>query len=257
MPCLVLWQAFDELLLIKRGGRTIFFGETGSRSKNLINYFEVGIVLLLPTNTDLSVISWTAVDLQKAARQAVELCAQVKTSKTCTTPLCLRTCGIPFVTRCASAVHLATGDRGRAQDRGGLQPGDLDAGGGQQQRGEPHRPGLRRAVQQLRHAHVRSLILLVILSAQCQCRHCPSAGWQPTPRTFCSCAHVWHLVCPHWHWHCWVVYLRLHQNKPSSSNESRLQLEPSESRLMHMQAGGDHDPGAGAAGARQRAAALH
>jgi hypothetical protein len=34
-------QAFDELLLIKRGGRTIFFGETGQYSRNLINYFEV------------------------------------------------------------------------------------------------------------------------------------------------------------------------------------------------------------------------
>jgi hypothetical protein len=34
-------QAFDELLLIKRGGRTIFFGETGHYSANLINYFEV------------------------------------------------------------------------------------------------------------------------------------------------------------------------------------------------------------------------
>lgn len=35
-------QAFDELLLIKRGGRTIFFGTTGARSTNICNYFEVG-----------------------------------------------------------------------------------------------------------------------------------------------------------------------------------------------------------------------
>ncbi len=34
-------QAFDELLLMKRGGRIIFFGETGYRSQNLIDYFQV------------------------------------------------------------------------------------------------------------------------------------------------------------------------------------------------------------------------
>jgi hypothetical protein len=36
----VVWQAFDELLLLKRGGRTIYFGPTGDRSVELINYFE-------------------------------------------------------------------------------------------------------------------------------------------------------------------------------------------------------------------------
>ncbi len=34
-------QTFDELLLMKRGGRIIFFGETGYRSQKLIDYFEV------------------------------------------------------------------------------------------------------------------------------------------------------------------------------------------------------------------------
>ena len=34
-------QAFDELLLMKRGGRIIFFGETGYRSQKLVEYFEV------------------------------------------------------------------------------------------------------------------------------------------------------------------------------------------------------------------------
>ena len=37
----IIWlQAFDELLLLKRGGRTIYFGPTGDRSVELINYFE-------------------------------------------------------------------------------------------------------------------------------------------------------------------------------------------------------------------------
>lgn len=33
-------QSFDELLLLKRGGRVIFFGETGHDSQDLIKYFE-------------------------------------------------------------------------------------------------------------------------------------------------------------------------------------------------------------------------
>ena len=35
-------QAFDELLLLKRGGRVIFFGALGEQSEHLIAYFEVG-----------------------------------------------------------------------------------------------------------------------------------------------------------------------------------------------------------------------
>ena len=38
----VCWrQAFDELLLMKRGGRIIFFGETGYRSQKVVEYYEV------------------------------------------------------------------------------------------------------------------------------------------------------------------------------------------------------------------------
>lgn len=33
-------QAFDELLLLKRGGRVIYGGATGSRSDTLIAYFQ-------------------------------------------------------------------------------------------------------------------------------------------------------------------------------------------------------------------------
>ena len=33
-------QAFDELLLMKRGGRIIYFGPLGHHSDQLIEYFE-------------------------------------------------------------------------------------------------------------------------------------------------------------------------------------------------------------------------
>ena len=33
-------QAFDELLLLKRGGRVIYNGPTGQRSADLVQYFE-------------------------------------------------------------------------------------------------------------------------------------------------------------------------------------------------------------------------
>lgn len=33
-------QTFDELLLLKRGGRTIYLGPTGHESQELVQYFE-------------------------------------------------------------------------------------------------------------------------------------------------------------------------------------------------------------------------
>jgi hypothetical protein len=36
-----LWQSFDELLLMKRGGRIIFNGPLGARSSDLISFFLV------------------------------------------------------------------------------------------------------------------------------------------------------------------------------------------------------------------------
>ena len=35
------WQAFDDLLLLKRGGHATYVGPLGTHSVNLINYFEV------------------------------------------------------------------------------------------------------------------------------------------------------------------------------------------------------------------------
>jgi hypothetical protein len=37
-------QAFDELLLMKRGGRIIYFGALGHHSDQLINYFEASLL---------------------------------------------------------------------------------------------------------------------------------------------------------------------------------------------------------------------
>ncbi|EIE18194.1 putative pleiotropic drug resistance protein 3 [Coccomyxa subellipsoidea C-169] len=39
-PSIDIFESFDELLLLKRGGRTIYFGPTGDRSAELVNYFE-------------------------------------------------------------------------------------------------------------------------------------------------------------------------------------------------------------------------
>jgi hypothetical protein len=38
---LVAAQSFDELLLLKRGGRIIFFGSLGERSQDLVDYLQV------------------------------------------------------------------------------------------------------------------------------------------------------------------------------------------------------------------------
>ena len=39
-PSAMLFQRFDRLLLLAKGGRTVYFGEIGRHSKTLLDYFE-------------------------------------------------------------------------------------------------------------------------------------------------------------------------------------------------------------------------
>jgi ATP-binding cassette, subfamily G (WHITE), member 2, PDR len=39
-PSAVLFEQFDRLLLLQKGGKTVYFGDTGEGSQILINYFE-------------------------------------------------------------------------------------------------------------------------------------------------------------------------------------------------------------------------
>ena len=39
-PSVAIFNSFDSLLLLKRGGETVFFGELGGESCNLIEYLE-------------------------------------------------------------------------------------------------------------------------------------------------------------------------------------------------------------------------
>ena len=41
-PSAVLFQRFDRLLLLARGGQTVYFGDIGENSKTLVDYFESG-----------------------------------------------------------------------------------------------------------------------------------------------------------------------------------------------------------------------
>ncbi len=40
-PSIDIFESFDELLLLKRGGETIFNGQLGKDSKDLVKYFQV------------------------------------------------------------------------------------------------------------------------------------------------------------------------------------------------------------------------
>ncbi len=40
-PSIDIFEAFDELLLLKRGGELIFNGQLGNKSKHLVKYFSV------------------------------------------------------------------------------------------------------------------------------------------------------------------------------------------------------------------------
>jgi len=39
-PSAVLFEQFDRLLLLQKGGKTVYFGDTGTGSRTLIDYFE-------------------------------------------------------------------------------------------------------------------------------------------------------------------------------------------------------------------------
>jgi energy-coupling factor transporter ATP-binding protein EcfA2 len=39
-PSSVLFEQFDRLLLLKKGGKTVFFGDIGDQSRKVIDYFE-------------------------------------------------------------------------------------------------------------------------------------------------------------------------------------------------------------------------
>lgn len=39
-PSVAIFNGFDSLLLLKRGGEVVFHGELGHQSQNLIQYFE-------------------------------------------------------------------------------------------------------------------------------------------------------------------------------------------------------------------------
>jgi ATP-binding cassette, subfamily G (WHITE), member 2, SNQ2 len=39
-PSAVLFQVFDRLLLLRKGGQTVFHGDIGGNSTSLIHYFE-------------------------------------------------------------------------------------------------------------------------------------------------------------------------------------------------------------------------
>ena len=40
-PSIDIFEAFDELLLLKRGGETIYCGPLGEHSSKLVHYFSV------------------------------------------------------------------------------------------------------------------------------------------------------------------------------------------------------------------------
>jgi len=51
-------QAFDELLLLQRGGRTIFNGALGPNSVHLIDYFTSAVPAVEPPQNDLNPATW-------------------------------------------------------------------------------------------------------------------------------------------------------------------------------------------------------
>lgn len=51
-PSAMLFQQFDRLLLLARGGKTVYFGEIGEQSKTLVDYFIENGAPSLPTGSN-------------------------------------------------------------------------------------------------------------------------------------------------------------------------------------------------------------
>ncbi|PHT40513.1 Pleiotropic drug resistance protein 3 [Capsicum baccatum] len=58
-PSIDIFDAFDELLLLKRGGEEIYVGPLGRHSSNLIKYFEVRILLCKETVIPVTLAKYT------------------------------------------------------------------------------------------------------------------------------------------------------------------------------------------------------
>ena len=56
-PSIDIFDQFDELLLLKRGGRTIYHGPIGSRADKLVSYFQ-SVPGVQPCPDDLNPATW-------------------------------------------------------------------------------------------------------------------------------------------------------------------------------------------------------
>eukprot|EP01034_Spumella_vulgaris_P025560 gene25560-biopygen22067 len=56
-PSAVIFEAFDSLLLLKRGGQTVYFGELGAHSTELVKYFEA-LPEVTPKDVGVNPATW-------------------------------------------------------------------------------------------------------------------------------------------------------------------------------------------------------
>ena len=57
-PSIDIFEAFDELLLLKRGGELIFNSQLGHKSKHLVHYFSVSLMRSFPAGYSLNACIW-------------------------------------------------------------------------------------------------------------------------------------------------------------------------------------------------------
>uniref|UniRef100_A0A6J1C459 ABC transporter G family member 31-like n=1 Tax=Momordica charantia TaxID=3673 RepID=A0A6J1C459_MOMCH len=69
-PSIDIFEAFDELLLMKRGGRVIYGGKLGTHSQIMINYFE-GITGVAPILNSYNPATWMLEVTTPAAEQRI------------------------------------------------------------------------------------------------------------------------------------------------------------------------------------------
>ena len=95
-PSQLVLETFDSLLLLQRGGRTVYFGDVGPSSKALTDYFAAGgaapcprnanpaeymLEVVAPTTGGAATVDWTADRWDKSQQKAAALAALADNAK--------------------------------------------------------------------------------------------------------------------------------------------------------------------------------